>query len=999
MSRPTDASQKPNRRRTIGLRTLLFLYSAVLIGLATLGALGVVIAYRHRAEEDTSRLVLRAARSKAEWETRNALGHVEDFLLIARDWFRDGPANAANPEALAPALAPLLARQHVFGAIRLVASGSLFEMTPSADGWVSSGTQAMDGASEPGWFTAAVALCRARDDDNMTGEPDIAWLAPEDNAEAVPSLMVAMAFGGTAQEVCIAIEVSLQKLADVFVGLFPTPEGVTAVLLDSGHVLGLTGFRYGVNQDGKSSGAILVRDAGNAELARAYAYWSSNRGDGVFEMNVDGQVVWASFRELILGKNGKVVVGAVTPREDVTLLMQQTEEDVLFLGLWGLAAAAVLAWIVGAVLRRPLLVLADHLSRRDAIDAGQRYWPRTRVTEIRDLMAAVDAMSQVVDTRAPVRPAPKPAAAARIDADVPDAQLQALYAARKELRDTKAHAVELQRGLHAIEEQVRETARRAEEQREKLRALSRAEAFRSGDLAGMTAVFTAAAAASLGVARASVWKCEEDGVFLCLDRYDAAEGKHSSGAMLSRAEHRELVDAMQLDPAVGLADLSAERWMQRFAAALGASPAADAVLACAIRSARGIAAMTIFEHTGGVRAWSADEENQAIILSQLLTPAFQEMAPATATPGPSELTAKALTKTQALWLLNADGKVTWVSESMLEWIGKTDTQAIGCLLFEFLDGMEAAPISRAWQTLREGAPHARVEAALERPDSPTRHLRVDLAAWRRADGAFQGAAGLATDLTQLREAELAARNAEAAGRALLNQIPAVVWTADATGRLTYVNAAARQLYGHAPETLIGKSFEVLADGAGKQADLARITDIGRADLPIRWFSAHQRADGTVFDVQVTARVLCDESKKQLGAAGFILPVDEYTELANAGHLLRFLRARDEYIVLGVDRNGTILWLSASPELQERYENDLRDMMGQTLLHYFRSQRIEEQIETFRRAAESHTVSRSVFAAQFAGGSYEQEAIYIPLPEEGETNLVLVFIRDVTASTS
>lgn len=999
MSQYTEVSRRVNGRRTVGLRTLLFVYGAVLIGLATLGALGVVIAYRHRAEEDTSRLVLRAALSKAEWETRNALGHVEDFLLIARDLFRDGLADTANPEALAPIMTPLLARQHVFGTVRVAASGSLIEMTPSANGWVSSGARPMDGAGEPGWFTAAAALCRARDDDNMTGEPDIAWLPPADNAEAIPSMTVTMAFGETAQEVCIAIEVSLQRLADVFVGQLPTPEGVTAVVADSGHVLGLTGFRYGANQDGKASGAILVGDAGNADLARTYEYWSSNKGDGVFEMNVDGDVVWASYRELALGKSGKIVVGAVAPREDVTLLMRRTEEDVVLIGLWGLAAAAVLAWLVGAVLRRPLLVLADHLSRRDVIETGEPYWPRTRVTEMRDLMEAVNALSQAVGTRTPARPVSSGTPVSGTEAAVPQAQLQALYAARKELRDTKAHALELQRGVRAIQEQARETARRAEEQRERLRALGRADAFRRGDLAGMLPLFTEAAAASLAAARASVWRCEEDGVFLCLDRFDVAEGRHSAGAMLSRAEQRELVDAMELDPAVGLADVSAERWMQRFAGALGTSPAADAVLACAIRGAQGIAAMILFEHTGGARAWSPDEENQAIIMTQLLTPLFQKTAPESVEPRPSELAAAALGGLQALWLLNADGKVTWASGTILEWAGRTGDQAVGCRLVEFLEGMDAALLQEAWRALRNGAPHARIEGALDRPDSATRHLRVDLAALRRADGAFQGAAGLATDITQQRESEMAARNAEAAGRALLRQLPAVVWTADASGRLTYINAAAGHLYGHAPETLIGKSFDVFGVGAAKQADVARITGIGSADLPVRWFSAHQRADGTGFDVQITARVLRDEAGKQLGAAGFIMPVDETAHLENAGHLLQFLRGRDEYIILGVDRGGNILWLSVSPELQERYENDLRDMTGQTLLHYFRSQRIEEQNETFRCAVESHSVTRSVFAAQFAGGSYEQEAVYVPLPEEGETNLVLIFIRDVTASAA
>lgn len=999
MSQPIEASQRANSRRSIGLRTLLFLYSAVLVGLATLGALGVVIAYRHRAEEDTSRLVLRAAMSRAEWEARGALGGAEEFLLLMRDWVDSGFVAASDVDALEPLLAPMLAPPNVFGGVHVVAGDVEVRMSPQLEGWNSSVVARTDGAVEPPWLTEALMLCRARDDDNLTGNPDVAWMPPEDGAETGPFMMVAMAFGQAPQEVCVAIALSLPKLADVFVGLLPTPAGVTAVITDSGRVLGLTGFRYVTAAAGARGGVRAVQESGNPGLARAYERWSSNKGEGVFDIVVNEQVVWASFRELMLGKNGKIVVGAVAPREDVTLLMRQTEQDVVLMGFWGLAGAALLAWSAGTLLRRPLLVLADHLGRRDVVEGGQRYWPRTRVTEMRNLMEAVDALSRTIDSRPPLRPGLTPAAATRTDTGVPQAQLQALFVARKELRETRALAVELQRGLRASEGQTQEMARHAEEQRGRLRALSQSEAFLKGDLAGMAALFAAAAAPSLGAARASLWKCEEDGVFLCLDRFDVAEGKHSAGAMLSRAEHRELMDAMALDPAVGIADLSAARWMQRLSGALGASPAPSAILACPVRSSRGIVAMTLFEHTGGVRAWSADEENQAIVLTQLLTPLFQETALEVSEPGPAEIAGAALRETQALWLLNADGKVTWVSERMLEWTDKEETDAIGCVLFELLDGMEARPLKEAWQSLRAGAPHARIEAGLEYPDRTARQLRVDLAAVRGTDGAFRGAAGLAVDVTNIRDAETAARDAEAHCRALLDHVPAVLWTADATGYLTYVNEAVRRVYGYTPAALIGKSFAALSSGECGPADVARIVGLVESGSGARWYAEHQKGDGTPVEVLITMQALRDGLGEPAGAAGTVVAVDELSHLEDAGHLLRFLGGRDEYIVLGVDRNGMILWLSVSPELQERYENDLRGMMGQSLLFYFRSQRIEEQIETFGRAVESHTVVRTVFAAQYAGGSYEQEATYIPLPEEGETAVVLIFIRDVTASTS
>lgn len=156
-------------------------------------------------------------------------------------------------------------------------------------------------------------------------------------------------------------------------------------------------------------------------------------------------------------------------------------------------------------------------------------------------------------------------------------------------------------------------------------------------------------------------------------------------------------------------------------------------------------------------------------------------------------------ETQALWLLNADAKVTWASNLILEWTGKEEKEAIGGLLFEFLDGMDAPPLKEAWHSLHTGAPFTRIEAALDYPNRATRQLRVDLAALRRADGALQGAAGLAIDITDLHQAEKTARGVEAHCRALLNQLPAVLWTTDTAGCITYVNDAVNRVYGHAPK--------------------------------------------------------------------------------------------------------------------------------------------------------------------------------------------------------
>src|SRR6185295_16215352 len=71
---------------------------------------------------------------------------------------------------------------------------------------------------------------------------------------------------------------------------------------------------------------------------------------------------------------------------------------------------------------------------------------------------------------------------------------------------------------------------------------------------------------------------------------------------------------------------------------------------------------------------------------------------------------------------------------------------------------------------------------------------------RERDGTISGVVGVATDITERRRAEQAARRADAASRTLVQQSPFGIFRATPDGAFLSVNPALVEMLGHASES-------------------------------------------------------------------------------------------------------------------------------------------------------------------------------------------------------
>jgi PAS domain S-box-containing protein len=176
-----------------------------------------------------------------------------------------------------------------------------------------------------------------------------------------------------------------------------------------------------------------------------------------------------------------------------------------------------------------------------------------------------------------------------------------------------------------------------------------------------------------------------------------------------------------------------------------------------------------------------------------------------------------------MWIVDADGQVTFVNEGWLRFTGRTAEELLGDSF-----GMSAHPDDRdeltaAWQECFERREEFRHEYRLARTDGVHRWV-LEVGTPRFADGEFVGYVGLATDIHERRAMEEALRESEASFRELADTAPVMMWTTDTKGLVTFVNAGWLRFTGTRLEEELGDTWTLGVhpdDGPGMLASWER----------------------------------------------------------------------------------------------------------------------------------------------------------------------------------
>lgn len=156
--------------------------------------------------------------------------------------------------------------------------------------------------------------------------------------------------------------------------------------------------------------------------------------------------------------------------------------------------------------------------------------------------------------------------------------------------------------------------------------LSRSQALRKGDFREFIKTATWASASILDIERGSVWFFDEkEESLICYDLYEKSSNSHSSGQTLRVKDFPSYFQALRSNPVIKADDAFTDPRTSEFSEAYLKPLNIGALLDAQIRYGGRVIGVICYEHTGGQRQWTLEDECFAISVAEIISSAHEAM--------------------------------------------------------------------------------------------------------------------------------------------------------------------------------------------------------------------------------------------------------------------------------------------------------------------------------------------------------------------------------------
>jgi PAS domain S-box-containing protein len=264
---------------------------------------------------------------------------------------------------------------------------------------------------------------------------------------------------------------------------------------------------------------------------------------------------------------------------------------------------------------------------------------------------------------------------------------------------------------------------------------------------------------------------------------------------------------------------------------------------------------------------------------------------------------------------DAQMRVLWANRAACESAGLAREELTGRFCHEVWAGRSSpckdCLVTRARKT---GQPQA---AEKKTPDG--RHWHVQGVPILGADGAVAAVVELTAEITEKKRAQEALRRSEERYRIIVETISHGILEIDATGTITYANAALNGLFGVDEDEIIGCEITDFQVSEAAKIGLRRRLAVLVKDRPeaTQWMTQVRVRDGRIIDLQVDWNYRCDPHGRVVG-----------------------------FIAVVTDITGRVQALAA---LKEAHEDLERRVLARTAKLLVANQQLRREIETRQKA--------------------------------------------------
>jgi PAS domain S-box-containing protein len=221
----------------------------------------------------------------------------------------------------------------------------------------------------------------------------------------------------------------------------------------------------------------------------------------------------------------------------------------------------------------------------------------------------------------------------------------------------------------------------------------------------------------------------------------------------------------------------------------------------------------------------------------------------------------------------SDGTVLGTNPEFERLFGYSPEEAVGSQLNDLLVPPSDLRVARALENRVAAGETVIAEVQRRRKDGSLVWVRVAAAPVREAVGRGTWFV-LYDDISAMKRAEAAMREAEQQYRELVESASDLVWQVDGQGKWTFLNTASERVYGQEPESMVGRPFAEVVDPEYLDQDLAAFGTVLRGEELHDYETIHRHADGSVRHLSYAARPVRDASGAVIGARGMARDVTE-----------------------------------------------------------------------------------------------------------------------------
>lgn len=217
------------------------------------------------------------------------------------------------------------------------------------------------------------------------------------------------------------------------------------------------------------------------------------------------------------------------------------------------------------------------------------------------------------------------------------------------------------------------------------------------------------------------------------------------------------------------------------------------------------------------------------------------------------------TADEGIWMIDTEGKTTFVNQKMANMLGCTSEEMIGQPLFAFMDAEGIAIAQSSLKRRREGI-REQLDFKFRRRDGSDLWAMVSTNSLADKQGRYVGALAMVADITDRKQTEAALQQSEAKFRSLyeLTSLPVFMLCDNA---ITDANTATLKLFGcTTPQELYGQNPGTLSppfqpNGRDSLSLAHEMIAIAFERGKHRFDWVHQRLDGTDFPAEVVLTVI------------------------------------------------------------------------------------------------------------------------------------------------